>query len=151
MQWTNFFQIAPDVSFFSDPARAESVCGQLAKDIEASVLLIFYGDAAGAAETKRFEPDGAVTHDDSWDEDSLQETVEFLGKDAPAWMKQRLKAIQKSDKPALSSTQRLELLAAQEKFVVASFFPNAEAGKPFRLEFSGIPKEAFQAAAWIST
>lgn len=73
--------------------------------------------------------------------------VGAMGDEAPAWAKKQLA---KSDEDEPSSTERLEMLAGQEKFVVAAFFLDYEPGRKLDLDFTGYGAESFDGVAFVS-
>jgi hypothetical protein len=73
--------------------------------------------------------------------------VEAMGDDAPAWARKHL-AKTGEDEP--SSTERLEMLAEQEKFVVAAFGIECAPGRKVDVEFVGYGAEAFDGVAFVS-
>jgi hypothetical protein len=147
MEWCNVFQIAPPRLRFEDSKKTETAASALAKACGASVLVLEYSDTSDAASIVRIEPTGKATKDKGLDRELLQEMVEAMGDDAPSWAKKQL-AKTSEDEP--SSTERLVALAEQEKFVVAAFGLQAEAGRKVEVEFTGYGKEAFDGVAFVS-
>jgi len=113
----------------------ETFATDLAKAAAAPVLLVEYSDTSDAASTLRIEPDGRKSGDQGWDHAALQEMVDAMGEEAPAWAKKQLA---RTDEDAPSSTARLVMLAEQEKFVIAAFGLNWEPGRPLDIEFSAM-------------
>jgi hypothetical protein len=54
-----------------------------------------------------------------------------------------------ADEP--DSSERLQHLAAAEQFAIAILNVDAAPGRPVELTFPGLPAEAFDAVAWVST
>jgi ankyrin repeat protein len=158
LRWCNLIQVAPEPRRFPEMKKVENFCRDLAKASKSSVLTVNYSDTADAASIRRFEPDGRVTlADDGWDRGVLEELVDATGDDAPAWAKRKLKSMgQKlddddddADEP--DSSERLQRLAAAEQFAIAILNVDSAAGRPVELTFPGLPAEAFDAVAWVST
>jgi ankyrin repeat protein len=147
MAWANIFQIAPPPNRFEDLKKKGAFAVEVAKSCQAPVLSIDYSDTSDAASIVRMEAGGQKTADEGWDAESLQEMVDAMGNEAPAWAKKKLA---ESDKEAPSSKERLEALAKKEKFVVAAFgFYSGEGGK-LEVEVRGCGAEAFDGAAFVS-
>ena len=100
-----------------------------------------------AASILRIEPDGRKSRDQDWDHASLQEVVDAMGDEAPGRAKKQLAG---TDEDAPSSTERLVMLAKQEKIVVAFYGLNWEPGRPLDLEFSGYGAESLDDVAFIT-
>jgi hypothetical protein len=147
MNWCNVFQIAPPRLRYENSKKVEAFARELAKASGASVLSIEYSDTSDAASVVRAEPDGKSSRDAGWDHETLEEMVEALGDEAPAWAKKQL-AKTGEDEP--SSTERLEMLTEQEKFVVAAFGLDCEPGRKVDVEFVGYGAEAFDGVAFVS-
>src|SRR5439155_5268680 len=147
MVWCKVFQTAPPRIRFEDSKKTETFARQLAKASGVSVLSIEYSDTSDGASVFRAEPDGKSSRDAGWDRETLEEMVEAMGEDVPAWTKRQLAKIGE-DEP--SSTERLELLAQQEKFVVASFGLDCEPGRKVDVEFVGYGAEAFDGVSFVS-
>ncbi len=147
MAWCNAFQIAPPRPWPPDEEKIESFATSLAKECKASVLSIEYSDTSDAASTLRIEPDGKTTKDAGWDRDILEEMVGAMGNESPAWAKKQLA---RTPEDALSSTEQLEKLAEEEKFVVAAFGFGCEPGETLDVEIAGYGKEDFDGAAFVS-
>lgn len=148
MNWCNVFQVAPPRLRFEDSKKIETFGGELAKVSGFPVLSIEYSDTSDAASVIRIEPDGTQKDDKGWDRDTLQEMVEAMGDEAPGWARKQL-AVTTEDDP--SSSKRLEMLAEQEKFVVAAFGINCEPGRKVELEFVGYGAESFDGVAFVSS
>jgi len=118
MDWCNVFRIAPPVLRYEDTKKTETFARELAKTSGTSVLSIEYSDTSDAVGVFRAEPDSKSTRDDGWDRDILEEMVGAAGDKAPAWAKKQLA---KTDEDELRNTERLQMLAEREKFVVAAF------------------------------
>ena len=114
----------------------------------ASVLSIEYSDTSDAASILRVEPIGKKSHDQGWDRETLEEMVGAMGDEAPAWAKKQL-AKTGEDEP--SSTERLVILAEQEKFIVAAFGLYCESGRKFDVEFTGYGAETFDGVAFVTS
>ncbi len=144
MAWCNIFQVTPPPQRFQ--SIDEEFLASLAQEIPAPVLLLEYSDTAGAGSLKRFNPDGSTAKDQSGDEEALGEMVDAMGKDAPAWARDKFKKLKKEKRPELD----LQKLGEQEKYAVAwgSLIP--EDGK-LEIAFTNLPAEAFDPVAWIST
>jgi len=147
MNWCNVFQIAPPRLRFEDEKKAEAFARELAKVSGASVQSIEYSDTSDAATVFRAEPNGKSTRDAGWDRDTLEEMVGAMGDEAPAWAKKQLK---KSDEDDPTSTERLELLAVQEKFVVAAYGLDCEPGRKLDIDFTGYAADVFDGVAFVS-
>jgi ankyrin repeat protein len=147
MDWCNVFRVAPPPLRFEDAKRTETAASALAKACCASVLVIEYSGTADAASIVRIEPTGKTTKDQGWDRESLQEMVEAMGDDAPEWAKKQL-AKTSDDEPR--STERLVMLAEQEKFVVAAFGLNVEVGRKVDVEFTGFGEDAFDGVTFVT-
>jgi ankyrin repeat protein len=155
LRWCNLIQVAPKPRRFPDMKKVENFCRDLAKASKSSVLSVNYSDTSDAASIRRFEPDGRVSlADDGWDRGILEELVDATGDEAPAWAKQKLKSMGRkpdddADEP--DSSERLQRLAAAEQFAIAILNVDSAAGRPVELTFPGLPSEAFDAVAWVST
>ena len=147
MNWCNVFRLMPPVLRFEDSKKNEAFARELAKVSGAPVLSIEYSDTSDAATIFRAEPDGKSTRDAGWDRDTLEEIVGTLGDKAPAWAKKQLA---NSDEDDPTSTERLELLAAQEKFVVAAFGLDCEPGREVEIDFTGYASGVFDGVAFVS-
>ncbi len=147
MDWCNVLQIAPPPLRFEDAKKTEIAASALAKACGASVLVIEYSDTSDAASIVRIEPTGKTTKDKGWDRESLQEIVEAMGEEAPAWAKKQLAKTSDDEPP---STERLVMLAEQEKFVVAAFGLNVEVGRKVDVEFTGFGEDAFDGVAFVT-
>ena len=148
MDWCNVFQIAPPRLRFEDSKKIEAFVGELAKVSGFPVLSIEYSDTSDAASVVRVEPDGTQKEDKGWDRDTLKEMVEAMGDEAPDWAKKQL-AQTGEDEP--SSSERLQMLAEQEKFVVAAFGLDCETGRKVDVEFVGYGAESFDGVAFVSS
>jgi ankyrin repeat protein len=147
MPWTNVFQVAPPPTRFRDSEELTRLALQLAEAAGAPTCVIEYSDTSDAASVTRFDADGKVTRDQGWDRDSLEEFVGAMGRTAPAWAKKRLATIA-PDAP--SSTERLQMLAHQEQFVVAAFSFFGRPGRGVDVEVAGYGAEAFEDVAFVS-
>jgi ankyrin repeat protein len=147
MQWCNLMQISPPPSGFD---WDEKQLAEIAKALGAPVLLIQYSDAAGAGDVKRFQPDGKVVADEGYDRESLEEMVSAMGDEAPDWAKKRLAELEQSDEEDEGSSERIVRLAESEKFAIAWGGLRAEPGRNLEIEFTNLPAEAFDGAAWVS-
>jgi ankyrin repeat protein len=147
MDWCNVFQIAPPRLRIGDEKKTETIASTLAKMCGASVLVIEYSDTSDAASILRIEPDGKTAKDAGWDRESLQEMADAMGNEAPAWVKKQL-AKTGDDEPR--STERLVMLAEQEKFVVAAFGLQGETGRAMDIEITGLGEDAFDAVAFVT-
>jgi len=147
MDWCNILQVAPPPLRFDDLKNTEAFAAELAEAAAASVLSIEYSDTADAASVLRIEPNGTKSHDKGWDHDMLEEMLKAMGDEAPAWARKQL-AKTGEDEPR--STERLEMLAEQEKFVVAAFDLDCEPCRNVDVEFVGYGKEAFDGVAFVS-
>jgi ankyrin repeat protein len=145
MAWSNVFRVWPPVRRFEE--ADEGFLRGLAEGCGSAVLAIGYRDTSDAASVERFEPGGEVRRDLAWDHDVLEEMVGAMGKKAPGWAKKRLR---ESDKEGPSSTEQLERLAKEERFVVAEFGINGEEGRAVEVAFGGLPGEAFEEVVWVS-
>jgi hypothetical protein len=65
-------------------------------------------------------------------------------------MKERLKAMEEAPEEPLDSDQRLDQLAAAEKFAIAWGGLDAEPGRKVEISFTNLPVEAFDGVAWVS-
>jgi ankyrin repeat protein len=148
MDWCNVFQIAPQRLRYEDSKKTESFARELAKVSGVSVLSIEYSDTSDAAGVFRAEPDGKSTRDDGWDRDMLEEMVGAMGDKAPAWARKQLA---KTDEDEPSSTERLEMLAERERFVVAAFGVDCEPGRKVEVDFTGYAAEAFDGVAFVTS
>lgn len=147
MAWCNVWQLVPARKRMENQTAIEKRCKEIAAACNAPVIQVDYSDTSDAARVVRANTEGVIHVDEGWDRDSLEEMVTNLGADAPAWAKKRLSQTS-DDEP--SSTQRLELLAAREKFVAAAFGFYCEGGM-VEVDVSGYPAEAFDDAAFITT
>ena len=147
MNWCNVFQIMPQPERFEDAAKREAFARELAKAAGASVLSIEYSDTSDAASVFRAEPDGKSASDAGWDRDTLEEMIGAMGDEAPDWAKKQLA---KTDEDDPSSTERLEMLAEQEKFIVAAFWLGCEPGRKLDIDFTGYASEVFDGVAFVS-
>src|SRR4029450_10131194 len=95
------------------------------------------------------EPDGTQWEDAGWDRDTLEEVVENSGDEAPAWMKLKLAGMGERGEDELSSSQRLEKLAADEAFAVGAWWVQHDPGRAVEVSFPGLPAEAFDGVAWV--
>lgn len=148
MSWCNVFQIAPPVLRYEDAQKAEAFARELAKKSGAPVLSIEYSDTSDAAAVFRAEPDGKSSRDDGWDRDTLEEMVEAMGDKAPEWARKQLA---KTDEDEPSSTERLEMLAEREKFVVAAFGLDCEPGHEVDVDFTGYGADVFDGVAFVTS
>ncbi|PWU15651.1 MAG: hypothetical protein C5B50_15085 [Verrucomicrobia bacterium] len=148
MEWCNVFQVTPPRRWIEDSKKIAKFAVGLAKAAKASVLSIEYSDTSDAASILRVEPDGKKSTDAGWDRDMLADMVEAMGDKAPAWAKKKLA---KTDEDEPSSTERLEMLAEDEKFVVAAFGLQYEPGRKLDIEFEGYLAEHFQGVVFVST
>jgi len=146
MNWSSVFQIAPVRQRYEDPKKAAAFATELAAASGASVLIAGYSDSSDAAGFERFEPDGSSIEDKGWHRESLAEMVGALGKEAPAWAKKQL-AGWDEENPGPSSTERLKMLAENERFVLAAFGLVVEPDRPVDVEFTAYPAEAFDGVA----
>src|ERR1041385_436173 len=146
MRWCNLLQVMPRPTYEVDTKFLK----QLAQAAQTPVILAQYSDAAGAADVERFEPDGTSQKDEGWDQSDLEELVGELGDEAPEWMKERLKAMEEAPEEPLDSDQRLDQLAAAEKFAIAWGGLDAEPGRKVEISFTNLPVEAFDGVAWVS-
>ncbi|HEX5219758.1 MAG TPA: ankyrin repeat domain-containing protein [Verrucomicrobiae bacterium] len=147
MNWCNVFQVAPPRLRFEDAEKTEKFAAELAKKCGAAVLSIEYSDTSDAASIMRVEPDGKRSQDQGWNRETLEEIVEAMGKETPTWAKQQL-ANTDEDEP--SSTERLVLLAEQEKFVVAAFGFYCESGRKLDVEVTGYGADSFEGVAFVT-
>jgi hypothetical protein len=95
----------------------------------------------------RIEPDGKKLPDEGWDRQTLEEMVEAMGDEAPAWVKKQLA---KTGEAEPSSSERLVMLAEQEKFVVAAFGFYCEPGRRVDVAATGYGAESFDGVAFVS-
>jgi ankyrin repeat protein len=146
MQWSNIIQIAPLPLRFEDEKKI-AFAADLAKAAGAPVLSIQYSGTSDAASIVRFSPEGKRSEEHGCDRKMLQEMVEAMGDEAPAWAKRQLAKTPEDDP---SSTERLTMLAEQEKFVVASFGLYCEPGSKLEVEFHEYGPEAFEGVAFVS-
>jgi ankyrin repeat protein len=151
LRWCNVLQVAPPRMRHSDREKGARFCRDLAAACGTSVLWIGYSDTADAASIERHEPDGTKWEDAGWDRDTLEEVVQNTGDDAPAWMKQKLAEMGEKRDDELSSSQRLEKLAADEGFAAAALWVQHDPGREVEVSFPGLPAEAFDGVAWVST
>lgn len=152
LRWCNLIQVAPEPRRFPNMKKVEQFCRDLAKAAKSSVLSVNYSDTADAASIRRFEPDGRVTlSDDGWDKDILEELIDATGYEAPAWAKKQLKAMGEDSDDEPDSSERLQRLAAAEQFAIAILTVDYSPGRPVELTCPGLPAEAFDAVAWVST
>ncbi len=147
MGWCNVWPAWPARKRFEDRGVIETRCREIAAACSSDVIIIDYNDTADAALVVRSDATGRIETDDGWDRESLEEMVTHLGADAPAWAQQRLKESGDDD---LTSAQRLELLAAKERFVAAAFGFYCEGGT-VEVDVGGYPVEAFDDAAFVTT
>jgi uncharacterized protein len=148
MDWCNVFQITPPRNRFEDSEKHEAFASEFAKASEASVLSIEYSDTSDAASVFRAEPDGTSSKDARWDRDYIEEFFGDMGDEAPEWAKKRLAEPEDEDEP--SGTERLVMLAQQEKFVIAAFGPDYEPGDELEIEFTGYGAEVFDGVAFVT-
>jgi hypothetical protein len=146
MGWCNLFRVAPRRRRWE--AIDRSFLEALARAAGAPVLSIEYSDTSDAASILRVEPDRQSDEDAGWDRGILEEVVGALGKEAPAWAKERLT---KMPKDAPSSTQYVRALAERERFVLAAYAPLVRDDAPIEIGFPGYPPEAFEEVAWVTT
>lgn len=147
MAWCNVWQVKPAPRRFENQAAIEKRCKEIAAACQSPVIEVDYSDTSDAAQVVRAEPGGQIAVDEGWDRDSLEEVATHLGDDAPAWMTKRLK---ETGDDELSSTQRVELLAARERFVAAAFGFYAQGGV-VDVDVDGYPAEAFDDAAFVTS
>jgi ankyrin repeat protein len=147
MHWTNIFQLVPAPKWPPSTSATDKFAKGLARIASAPLLSIDYSDASGAAQIIRFNPDGTTTQDDGWDHDTLQETVDALGDEAPADLRKKLS---KTPKDSPDSSTRLKNLAQQEKFAVAAFSFSPDAANKVDLSIAGLPAEAFENVALVT-
>jgi hypothetical protein len=147
MDWCNVLQIEPPRQRYEDTKKVRAFASDLAKVSGASVLSIEYSDTADAAGMFRVEPDGKSSEDIGWDRETLEEMVGALGDEAPEWAKQQL-AHTDEDEP--SSTERLEMLAHREKFIVAAFGLDYGPGDELEVDFTGYGAEVFDGVALVN-
>ncbi|MCO5051846.1 MAG: ankyrin repeat domain-containing protein [Verrucomicrobiae bacterium] len=147
MEWCNVFQVAPPRLRFEDTKKTEKFTAELAKKSGAPALSIEYSDTSDAASILRVEPDGKKSRDQGWDRGALEEMVEAMGDEAPAWAKKQLS---KTDEDEPSSSERLVMLAEQEKFVVAAFGFYCEPGRTLDVEVTGYGVDSFEAVAFVT-
>jgi hypothetical protein len=148
MAWCNVWQVKPAPKRFENQTAIEKRCKEIAAACTAPVIEVDYSDTSDAAQVVRVDAGrGRVEVDDGWDRDALEEVATHLGDDAPAWMAKRLKEMGDDE---LSSTERVELLAAQERFVAAAFGFYAQGGL-VDVDVDGYPAEAFDEAAFVTT
>jgi ankyrin repeat protein len=148
MAWCNVWQVKPAPKRFENQTAIEKRCKEIAAACKAPVIEVDYSDTSDAAQVVRVDAGrGRVEVDDGWDRDALEEVATHLGDDAPAWMAKRLKEMGDDE---LSSTERVELLAAQERFVAAAFGFYAQGGL-VDVDVDGYPAEAFDEAAFVTT
>ena len=149
MDWCNIFQITPPRNRFEDAKKNQAFAADLAKASGTSVLSIEYSDTADAAGVFRAEPDGKSSYDGGWDRESLEEIVGALGDEAPGWAKKQLENTDADDESG--SSERLTMLAQQEKFVVAAFDLEYEPGDKLEVDFTGYGAEVFDGVAFVSS
>jgi ankyrin repeat protein len=147
MEWCNVFQVAPPRLRFEDAKKAEKFAVELAKKCGAPVLSIEYSDTSDAASILRIEPEGKKSRDLGWDRDTLEEMVEAMGDEAPAWARKQLA---KTGGVEPSSSERLVMLAEQEKFVVAAFGFYCEPGRKLDVEVAGYGADSFDVVAFVT-
>lgn len=147
MDWCNVFQVVPPRLRFKDEKQTEKFAVELANKSGASVLSIEYSDTSDAASIMRVEPDGKKSRDQGWDRDTLEEMLEAMGDEAPAWAKKQLA---KTGEDVPSSTERLVMLAEQEKFVVAALGFYCEPGRKVDVEVAGYEADNFEAVAFVT-
>ncbi len=147
MDWCNIFQVAPPRLRFEDGKKIEKFAVELAKTTGASVLSIKYSDTSDAASILRVEPDGKKSQDQGWDRETLEEMVEAMGDEAPGWAKKQLA---KTDEDEPSSTERLVMLAEQQKFVVAAFGFYCEPGRNLDVEVTRYGADSFDGVAFVT-
>lgn len=149
MHWSNVQRITP-ARTRKDGLKSMAAFGKkLAKAANAEVLIAQYSDTSDAVGIERFGPGGATSSDAGWDIPSLEEMLQNLGHSAPAWAAAMLAKMQREGAP--SSTDRLEILAKTQRFVVASFAIDSQAGRPIEIVVDGLPKEAFADAAFVTS
>jgi len=151
MRWCNVLQVAPPRSRRPDQRVTEEFHKSLADACGSPVLSVGYSDTSDAASLARYEPGGAVSEDQGWDRDTLEEVVDNMGDEAPAWMKQRLAEMGEKTDDELSSSQRLEKLARDERFAVGALYVQNHPGRPVEVTFVGLPQEAFDGVAWVGS
>ena len=149
MNWCNVLQIAPRPQRRPDHRAAAEFYKKLADACSSPVLWAGYSDTSDAAAVERYEPGGGVWEDQGWDRETLEEIIDNLGAGAPAWMKQRLAGMGEKTDDELSSTQRLEKLARDERFAVGALHLQHHPGRPVEVSFLGLPPEAFDGVAWV--
>ena len=120
------------------------------KESGAAVLLAEYSNTSDATSVQRFEPDGKTSKDDGWDQEMLEEMADAMGDQAPAWAKKRLKQMQ-SGAPTPRSTERLQMLAVDQRFAITPLELNYSPGRPMEMSFVGYPAQAFDAVALITS
>jgi hypothetical protein len=64
-------------------------------------------------------------------------------------MKQKLAEMGEETDEELSSSQRLEKLARDERFAVGALYLQYHPGRPVEVSFVGLPAEAFDGVAWV--
>jgi ankyrin repeat protein len=148
MTWCNVLRLTPARRLLDDfgPFIAE-----VAKAAGTAALLLDYSDTSDAGEIRRFEADGSAARDRMWERETLEEMVEAMGNDAPAEARERLKAMRKSGKEMVSSTERMKSMAKAEGFAVAWGGLSAKEGEPLDVSFTGYPAEAFDGTALVTT
>ena len=147
MAWCNVLRVAPPPMLFEDVAAH---CTELARRSGAPVLSVQYSDTSDAASIDRFEPDGRSSRDDGWDPGTLREVVDGMGSKTPRELREKLKAAEAAGDETTSS-ERLERLAVEERFVLAAFWLQHSPGRPLELSFIDYPAEAFDGVAFVST
>jgi ankyrin repeat protein len=146
MEWSNVFQITPPLKRFEEK-QIEHLARELAKASSRPVLSVMYSDTSDAVSTFGVEPNGKVSRDAGWDHDTLNEFTEAMGDEAPSWAKKKLAKTSEDDP---SSTERLVSMAEKEKFVVAAFGPDFEAGRKLEIEFPNFGPESFDGVAFVT-
>jgi ankyrin repeat protein len=149
LSWCNILQVAPPVLRHPDPNDVETFSRDLAKASSTSVLSIGYSDTSDAASISRYEPDGAAWKDQGWDRESLEEVIESAPDEAPDWMRKMLDGMGEQSGEELTSTERLQKLAADEAFAITILGVDYEPGRPVEVTFPGLPAEAFDGVAWV--
>ena len=123
MALCNVLQLAPKPKGFDDLDNLSTFCGELAKASGLSVLWAGYGDTSPEADMMRFEPDGSTSQ--------LSEINAALEKE-------------------LTSGERLDQFAKDEKMVIAAFSLRGAPLKKIEITFPGSPKEIFDGVAFVS-
>lgn len=148
MSWSNVLRLVPAMTR-KDGLKSLGAFGKkLANAGNASVIIAQYNDASDAVGMEQIEADGSVSSDEGWDQPSLEEMIEHLGDKSPPWATRTLAKMKKKARP--SSSDRLELLAHRENFVMAAFGIDYSPGRQIEVVVEGLPAEAFDSVAFVT-